>query len=168
MASWALRHQTVNTTHTRSLWRGQKRITDVTEMQHKLIIPTSNSPRDASSNYSHFAFSNNIRVKSLVWNAFYPKTQTETSDVDLTHQISDKCWHTKHSESHCASVEQSVLCPALQMDRHTVVLLFKERRMKAYSYLKRDTTSDVCERYVKDFSCFCFYGIQFFVELISG
>lgn len=41
-----------------------------------------------------------------------------------------RCWHTKHSESHCGPVEQSVFWPALQMDWHTVILLFKERKMK--------------------------------------
>lgn len=90
---------------------------------------TSNSP---SSNYSHFTFKvslgNNNGVKPLVWSVWA---------------------RLKHSESHCGSVEQSVLWAALQMDRYTIVLLFKERRMKEYSNLKKKKNMNM--QYVKDF-----------------
>lgn len=46
---------------------------------------------------------------------FYPKHKSETSEISLTHQISDESWHTKHTETYCGSVERSVLWPTLQM-----------------------------------------------------
>lgn len=108
-----------------------QRYRDITSLNKSYLSWLQTIPDDALSNCNilifKVSFSDNIRVKSLVWKHVFTKIQTETSGASLNHQISDNCRHTKHSESHCGSVEHSVLWPALQMDRHTVVLLCKEQ-----------------------------------------